>query len=455
MTIIGAGPAGLLLARTLARHDPTSVVDVHERRPAGADAGFGVSLSARTLRNLAGHDTDLHRRIMDAAVAQRAIEVRTPTGSVRYEGFEVAAVSRGALLSALHDGAVEAGARVHFGQPVAPGEAEGDVVAVADGAASAHREAAGGGFGTSVRTGKSWFAWLGTPADPGDAAVMAFEETAWGPMALHLYAYAEGKSTAVVEMDSSTFRRAGWGGAVGEDDLRTLAHVFRGPLGGRPLTGATSRWRRFPVVRNERWSAGRTVLLGDAAHTAHFTVGSGTRMALEDALELGLALAGEDSAEAAFALYEQRRRPEVERLQRWAEPSMLWWETFGRRMRRPVEQFGLHFLTRTPAMTYDALRRRCPGALRAAELAWKSPGPDTGPAVLVRPELERDGWWHRMLRTADEIGDGVPVGIVVPASASDPWPGRITLALITGRADFVVARPLSEAQRDRAVAPER
>ncbi|GAA3944838.1 FAD-dependent monooxygenase [Actinoplanes auranticolor] len=431
VTIVGAGPAGLFLARTVRLRSPGTVVDVYDRLGAAGASGFGVSLSERTLRAVAEHDPETHQLITAASVAQRGITVRLASRSVTYPGFEVSTISRHALLSVLRDQADAAGARLHYGHELQPGEASGDVVAVADGTASTHRDALRQEFGTRTRTGAARFIWLGTTADIGDTAVMAFERTSAGPMAVHMYAYGGGMSTVVVEMDDDTWRRAGLdqavqpSGAIDAKALAFLAGVFAVPLKGCPLISAASRWRRFTVVENARWSHGATVLLGDAAHTAHFTVGSGTKLALEDALALGAALSTHERPADAFAEYERRRRPAVGRTQRWAAPSMRWWETYGTRLHLPVEQFGLNFLTRTPAMTYPALRRRCPQRLEEAETAFRRAAGEREPADsgnAVTTPLSIAG-----LRIAGRLAVPAAPGPVPRTGTMRPGPGGLVL----------------------------
>lgn len=431
VTIVGAGPAGLFLARTLRLRSPDTVVDVYDRLGAAGESGFGVSLSDRTLRAVAEHDPQTHQHIAAASVAQRGITVRLASRAVTYPGFEVSTISRRALQSVLRQQAAAAGAHLHFGHELQPGEASADVVAVADGATSTHRDALRHEFGTRARTGAARFIWLGTTAEIGDTAVMAFERTSVGPMAAHMYAYGGGMSTVVVEMDDDTWRRAGLdravgpGGTIDGKALAYLAGVFAVPLKGCPLISAASRWRRFTVVENLRWSHGDTVLLGDAAHTAHFTVGSGTKLALEDALALGVALSTHDRPADAFAAYERQRRPAVARTQRWAAPSMRWWETYGARLHLPVEQFGLNFLTRTPAMTYLALRRRCPQRLEEAETAFRrAAGPEqpTGTGNAVTTELRIAG-----LRIPGRLAVPAAPGPVPRTGTMRPGPGGLVL----------------------------
>ncbi|MFI7025697.1 FAD-dependent monooxygenase [Micromonospora sp. NPDC049900] len=379
VAIIGAGPAGLFLGRLLGLAMRATVVDVYERAAPGGAGGFGITLSDRTMRQLAAGDRTVAEQIGRAARPLSGIELRLPGRRLRYDGFPVVTVSRTSLLAVLTEQARQVGVRVHHGCDVDADDLDADVVVLADGARSANRAARSATFGTTVRTGLARFIWLGTDADLGDAATMFFVPTEYGSMAAHAYSCGGGPSTVVVEMDEGTWRRAGLhqpghGGAVpgelGETGLALLDGVFAERLGGA-LIGDRRRWSRFSVVTNRRWSHGNQVLIGDAAHTAHFTVASGTSMALADALALAAALRNRDTVAEALAGYERQRRPAAVRMQRLAGPSMRWWETYGRRMHLPAAQFGLHFITRTTALSYLGLRRRCPVPLDAAEAVFR------------------------------------------------------------------------------------
>jgi len=380
VAIVGAGPAGLFLARMIGLTRPGTAIEVFERNgPDDAD-GFGVTLSDRTMRGISRRDPRTHRRITEASVALSGLELRLPGAALRYDGFTVCAISRPVLLTILRQQAQEVGARLHFRHEVRAADLDAGVIALADGAASAHRQARRQAYGTSTRTGSARFIWLGTAADFGDVTVFAFAQTEYGPMAAHCYSYGDGMSTVVVETDEATWRSAGFapppGAARGSDEigepaLGLLTEIFAGHLGGHKLVSNASRWGRFTVVHNERWSHRNTVLLGDAAHTAHFTVGSGTKLALDDGIALASALRAYDDHADAFAAYERERREPVARTQRWAEPSMHWWETYGRRLHLPPAQFGMHFITRTAAVGYLGLRRRCPDRLDDAEAAFR------------------------------------------------------------------------------------
>ncbi|MFC5183319.1 FAD-dependent monooxygenase [Actinomadura harenae] len=453
---MGAGPAGLLTARMVGLLLPGAEVEVYERGEPGEASGFGVTLSARTLGGIAGADPDTHRRIVGASLPLSGIDIALPGRTLRYDGFEVASISRHTLLTILREQAEAVGARIRYRRAVPPETlSDADVVALADGAASAHRTARAAGFGTTTLTGAARFVWLGTDAPFEPRTSFAFVRTPYGPMAAHCYPHADAGATVVVETDEATWRAAGFGGnasgPLGDDRLGMLSEVFAEHLGGRKLVGDRNRWSRFTVVTNRRWSVGNTVLLGDAAHTAHFTVGSGTKLALEDAIALATALSGHRDRAEAFDAYERARRGPVERTQRLAAPSMRWWEGFGRRLDLPAEEFGLHFLTRTPAMTLAALRRRCPDRLAEAEAAFRRRAGDgrpdaarhavdtpfrLGPAALPNrllslpapglrlrePECPDDpDWSEDDILSVPNAGVGADADVIVVGAGAPPW----------------------------------
>jgi anthraniloyl-CoA monooxygenase len=408
-----------------------------------------VALSDRTLRGLAVHDPRTHRRIIEASAVLSGVEVRLSDARLRYDGFGFSAISRHTLLTILRDQAEEVGARLNFRHEASADEFDVDIIAFADGATSGHRTARRETFGTSVRTGSAHYVWLGTSAGFGDVAAMAFVRTEYGPMAAHFYPYGAGMSTVVVETDDAAWRNAGLdssvlaSGEIDGDALNLLTEIFADHLGGRRLVSNKSRWGTFNVVRNERWSHGNVVLLGDAAHTAHFTVASGTTMALEDAIALAAALCTYDDHATAFAAYEHQRRGPVARIQGLAEPSMSWWETYGRRMHLPPAQFGLHFITRTVAVSYLGLRRRCGGRIDDAEAAYRREAgvdPRTPPQNAIAAPLRLGE--VRLLNRLVTVLPGPAAGAVQPIQsglvllredAPVPRPGPADVAVPTGR----------------------
>ncbi|MBG0823431.1 FAD-dependent monooxygenase [Planomonospora sp. ID91781] len=400
--VAGGGPGGLFLARLLRLADPSSSVRVHERNGPDDTFGFGVVFSDRTMSSIRAADPETHELIRRASVSWSDMEVRLPGASLRYGGYGFTAVSRRVLLSILRRQAVRAGAEVRFHRELrlGPDDGPGHVTVLADGAGSANRGRWAGRFGTAVETGAARYVWFGTEA-PFDAVTFPFVPTGYGVFAAHAYPYGEGLSTFIVEADERTWRNAGLDAPVraGLTDHRSremLAGVFAEHLGGRPLIGNASRWHAFRVVRNARWSAGNAVLLGDAAHTAHFSVGSGTKLAMEDAIALADALRRAGRPDEAFAAYEAARRGPVARTQALAERSMRWWESFGRRMHLPPHRFGMHFITRTGAIAYAGLRRRHGDRIAEAEaefaaLARAGGPPGTSPVSSVPPDGRHRG----------------------------------------------------------------
>ncbi|MFB7340988.1 FAD-dependent monooxygenase [Streptomyces hydrogenans] len=451
VAVVGGGPAGLFLARLIRRARPAARVDVYERNAPHEANGFGVVFSARTMSRLRRSDPETHARIVRASVTVSDMELRHPRATLRYGGFDFSSISRQTLLTILQEQAASAGAVLHFGHHAAPGSLDdADVVVYADGANSAQRDARPERFGTTVRHGASPYMWLGTDA-PFDAATFAFVATGHGHFAAHAYPYAEGLTTVVVETDPATWQASGMDrpldharnpGGSDEAALAQLSELFADHLGGHKLLGNRSRWATFRIVRNARWSDGNAVLLGDAAHTAHFTVGSGTKLAMEDAIALAAALDRDADPRAAFAAYERERRALVTRTQEWAEPSMRWWETFGRRLHMAPAQFGLHFMTRTSALTYEGLRRRFADRVDEAEEAYRTaggaaarPGAAPGPAHGVAAPLLLGS-----VRLPNRLVEVVPEECDDPAAAVRAAGARGT-GLVLLRGTRTVPRP--------------
>jgi 2-polyprenyl-6-methoxyphenol hydroxylase-like FAD-dependent oxidoreductase len=378
--IIGGGPGGLYLAALLKAADPRRRVDVFERNRRDDTFGFGVVFSDSTVRSLAEGDPIVHRGLVAEGVHWDDIEVRLRGSRIRCGGNGFVAIARHRLLGLLHDRCQQLGVRLHFESPVALEDLrEADLVVAADGVGSAVRERLREVFQPTVTTGRAKFIWLGTTASF-DALTFVFERREEGWFAVHGYPSdrSTGAGTFIVETDGATWRRAGLDAfdvtqPPGPSDLASRAYlesVFRDHLRGHTLLVNNSRWASFRTVRCRRWRAGRMVLLGDAAHTAHFSVGSGTRMAMQDALALAQALEVEPSLEGALERYEAERRPEVERIQGAARPSLSWWEHFGTYAARlePL-QFAYHFLTRSGRVDHRRLQGQDPGFVQQVE-AW-------------------------------------------------------------------------------------
>jgi anthraniloyl-CoA monooxygenase len=379
LACIGGGPGGLLLAARLRRLAPSVEVDVFERNGRDTTFGFGVVFSDETLEGVATADPEAFARISAEFRSWSDIDIHHRGEWVRSTGHGFSAIARLRLLQILADVATERGARLHFEREVAVADLDGyDVVVAADGVHSATRVAGADVFRPTIETGTARFIWLGT-RKVFEAFTFLFEETPHGVVQAHCYPFDEKTSTVVVEMGEDTWRRAGLDVTgpipLGESDEAALAFaedVFGSHLGGEGVIGNASVWRTFPTVRCERWHDGRVALLGDAVHTAHFSVGSGTKLALEDAIVLADVLAGAPGPEgipAALDDYQEERQPAAASLQRAADTSAAWFASVPRYVDMPMEQFVFQLLTRSQRITYDNLQLRDPGLMNRI-LRW-------------------------------------------------------------------------------------
>ncbi|RSS79697.1 bifunctional salicylyl-CoA 5-hydroxylase/oxidoreductase [Streptomyces sp. WAC06614] len=384
VAVAGGGPGGLYAAALLARQGHT--VDVWERNAPDDTFGFGVVLSDETLGGIEQADAAVHAALQREFVRWDDIDVVHRGRVLTSGGHGFAALGRRRLLAVLHARCAELGVRLHF-RTAAPDVArlrrEHDLVVAADGVHSPVRTAHADVFRPTVTTGRCRYIWLSA-----DFAFDAFRfevaETEHGVMQLHGYPYARpadgpGASTVIVEMREEVWRAAGLDRCDEAESAARCAKRFGEALRGRDLYGNRSAWTAFRTVVNERWSDGNLVLLGDAAHTAHFSVGSGTKLAVEDALALAGAVAAEPDVPTALAAYEAERRPAVASTQRAAAASMRWFEELTGYVGQPARQFAFNLLTRSRRVTHDNLRLRDPRFTRTVEEDFGCPDPATPP----------------------------------------------------------------------------
>jgi len=370
IAILGAGPAGLYLAYLIKRRDPRAEIAVIEQNPPDATFGFGVVFSDRALEFLREDDEETYAAIVPHMESWQDITLDIRGERVVIDGVGFAAVGRLKLLQLLQARARSASVAPTYNRAVkSPDQLAGyDLVVGADGVNSLMRRTHANTFGASVRLLTNRFAWFGT-AQRFETLTQTFVDSEFGPFNAHHYRYAPNLSTFIVEVGVGTFARAGFA-AMDEAQTRGLCErVFAGALGGHALVSNNSIWRQFPVVHNARWSHGNRVLLGDALHTAHFSIGSGTRLALEDAIALDKALAAHRDVPAALAAYEAARRPVLEKLVAGANGSADWYEHFGDHMSLKPLDFAMSYITRSGRIDLERLRKLSPRFVERYERA--------------------------------------------------------------------------------------
>ncbi|WP_372619285.1 FAD-dependent monooxygenase [Falsiroseomonas sp.] len=360
IAIAGAGPAGLHLAALLRARRPEAGIRLVEQNPEGATFGFGVVFSDKALDFLAADDPGLHAALTARLESWQAITLNHPEGQVLIDGIGFTAIARLELLRLLTDRCRALGVEPEFNTAIRGPEAfaDHDLIVAADGVNSTLRNS--GKFGTEIRELTNRFAWFGT-TQRFDTLTQTFRRTPLGVFNAHHYRYAPGMSTFIVECDAATFAAAGFQTMDPDRTRALLEEVFAPELDGHGLISNRSVWRRFPVLRNARWHDGNIVLIGDALRTAHFSIGSGTRLALEDAIALAKALdAHWGDIPAALAAFEAARRPVVETLTEAADASAAWYEEFARHMELAPIDFALSYIQRSGRVKLDRLARIAP-----------------------------------------------------------------------------------------------
>lgn len=363
IAVVGAGPAGLYFAYLWKRRHPRDEVIVFEQNPAGATWGFGVVFSDKALDFLRADDPATVDLITPRMETWRDMTIVHRGERVTLDGIGFSAIGRLDLLVLLQQQARSAGVALVFDNVVGSIQelATFDLVVAADGLNSVVRRAFDGDFGTSLSFLDFKFAWYGT-SKKFETLTQTFVETEWGPFNAHHYRYSPAMSTFIVECGRETWLRAGFDRMPAEEACQRCEQIFSATLDGHPLISNRSIWRNFPWLWSERWSFHNMVLIGDALHTAHYSIGSGTRLALEDALALVKSLEQHPGRlSAAFDAYERERRPIVEKLVAASKASARWYEDFGLHMQQHPLDFAYSYLTRS-------------GRIEPAKLAAMSPG---------------------------------------------------------------------------------
>ncbi len=361
--IIGGGPAGLYFASLMKREDPAHDVVVFERGPRDATWGFGVVFSDRALEFLRADDEDMYRLLTPLMEVWPNLTIAHNDTQIPIAGNGFAAIGRLELLSRLYAHAESLGVTIEFDSEVTaldhPALAGADLVVAANGAFSWVRNENEAGFGTETDLRSNRFIWYGA-GKAFDSLSLTFRETAHGVFCAHHYRYSPTMSTFLVEVTDATWQRAGFAGMDEQDTIRHCEGVFAADLCGAPILSNKSYWRQFPAVTNRHWSVGNVVLMGDALRTAHFSIGSGTRLAMEDAIALWKALRDAGSLPEALALYRERRLPPMKKILDAASASIRWYERMDELIRLSPVDFAYSYMTRTGRVDHAEVARRDP-----------------------------------------------------------------------------------------------
>jgi 2-polyprenyl-6-methoxyphenol hydroxylase-like FAD-dependent oxidoreductase len=373
VAVLGGGPGGLYFSALWKARHPRDEVCLFEQNPADATWGFGVVFSDRALDFLREDDPETAALIAPRMQTWRDITLVHRGEPIAIDGVGFSAIGRLELLQLLQARARAAGVTLRFGTPVGSlaelGDA--DLVVAADGVNSLLRRELGDCFGTIISELDNAFAWYGT-TKPFDTLTQTFVSHELGTFNAHHYRYAPGMSTFIVECDPATWRRAGLDTAS-EDESRVICErVFAATLQGHPLISNRSIWRNFPWIWNDRWSHGNVVLIGDALHTAHFSIGSGTRLAIEDALALVKALEAELDIASALARYERERRPIVEKLVAASRRSAAWYEDFPQHMQLSPLDMAMSYIRRSGRIDDERLRQTAPEFMKRYDAARRT-----------------------------------------------------------------------------------
>lgn len=402
--ILGAGPAGLYTAILLRRAFPDLDLRVIEQNPRGATFGFGVVFSDQALDFLRADDAETHDLIVPHMERWRNMTLDHPEGRVTLDGVGFTAIGRLELIEILLARAEALGIRVEFGRRIdSVDDLRADLVVGADGLNSLVRQALADEFQPTIDHFGNHFAWFGTTR-PFDTLTQTFVHTDTGALNAHHYRYAPDRSTFIVECDDATWRANGFDTMDEAASARRCEAIFARTLQGAPLIVNKSQWRQFPRLWCRNWVArGRFALLGDAVHTAHFSIGSGTRLAMEDAIALVRALQTQPDLADALAAYQAERQPIARKIVDAANTSATWYEGFAQKMTLKPLDFAFDYLTRSGRIDMDRMRRMTPGFMAQYD-AWRAayPAPIIDP-VGTTPGATEIGFDRAAHRNCSEI----------------------------------------------------
>ena len=377
INISGGGPAGLYFALLAKKLDPKHEIAVYERDPANNTYGWGIVLSGGTLASLRGADFESYVALMEEAQLWENVDIVHKGQTISIGGNDFSGIKRIRLLNLLHDRCRSLGIELEFESNIEnPGPLRDcDLLVGADGLQSTVREAHQAEFLPRLEERQNHYIWYGTPK-PFSALTMMFKPHEDGLYIAHAYRFEPEMSTFIVECDPDTWKRAGFAEMDEEQTATYLAEVFRDELDGESLISNRSLWSNFVLVRNTHWYHENIVLLGDALHSVHFSIGSGTKLAVEDSIALAGALAQESTIEEALQTFEKRRKPRADAFQDAALDSLYWLENVQEDIELDPLPFAYKLMTRSNRISYRRLRDQDPDFLERYESwRWKNEGP--------------------------------------------------------------------------------
>jgi 2-polyprenyl-6-methoxyphenol hydroxylase-like FAD-dependent oxidoreductase len=361
IAVVGGGPGGLYFAYLWKKRHPDAAIDLFEQNPAGATWGFGVVFSEQALEFLRADDPEAVDAITPRMESWRNITLYLRGESVALDGVGFSSIGRLELLTILQQRLRAVGVTPRYDTTITSvDQLTGyDLIVAADGLNSLLRRSFEKEFGASVTHSSNKFAWYGT-TKRFETLSQTFVATELGSFNAHHYRYAPDMSTFLVECDPATWQRYGFADKTVEQSQAVCEEVFAATLDGHRLVSNKSVWRNFPWIWNERWSHRNIVLIGDALHSAHFSIGSGTRLAIEDAVALTKALEAEADISGALARYETERKPIVKKLVTAARTSAEWYEKFPDHMKLDLMDFAYSYITRSGRIDDARLRAMSP-----------------------------------------------------------------------------------------------
>ncbi|HEX8982976.1 MAG TPA: FAD-dependent monooxygenase [Ktedonobacterales bacterium] len=388
ITILGAGPAGLYCGLLLKKANPSHHVRILERNPPDATYGWGVVFSDRTLAAFQEADFKSYKAITSRFVLWDAIDTYYRGELIHCSGHVFAGLARKVLLTTLQERCRELGVLLAFSTEVERLEslAPADLVIAADGVNSLARRTHEAAFVPRISPGTARYIWLGADKTL-DAFTFIFKESEYGLFQVHSYPFSGDRSTFIVECAEDVWRRAGLEQASEQESIVFCERLFADELRGARLYSNNSKWINFSTLKCAHWHTGNLVLLGDAAHTAHFSIGSGTKLAMEDAIALANAIEQYPDLERALTEYELTRRPIVELLQGAAAESQGYFEHTQRFTTLPSAQFSFNLLTRSKRITYDDLRLRDPRYIEWVDRSFATCGSQTEQITFAPPPV--------------------------------------------------------------------